>query len=111
MAQTTRPGETEAERRARAAAEEEQTRQTAEARTEHLPRPGDMPGAVAAVTAAEALPNEPTVLMNFPTAVTLTLPGYQMVYFEQGVQPVPQSLAKDDYLVASGVTPVAAGRH
>jgi hypothetical protein len=115
MAQSTSPPrhpheETEAERRTRAAAEEEATRAQAEAATAHLPRQG-MPPAQPLTPTQAGEPGEPTVLMNFPTEITLTLPGYTMVYFPAGVQAVPVSLSTHDYLVKdNGVTPVAAGR-
>ena len=103
------PQETEAERRARAVAEEEATRAKAEAATAHLPRQGTPLGDP--MSALAAFPDEPTVLMNFPDTVTLTLSGekgYTMVTFPAGVQPVPESLVDEQYLKDSGVTPVTA---
>jgi hypothetical protein len=101
--------ESEAERRARAAAEEQATRAQAEAATAHLARPG-MPARGPLTPSEAGKEGEPTVLMNFPTEITLTLPGYTTVYFPAGVQPVPVSLSTEVYLVDSGVTPVATGR-
>jgi hypothetical protein len=54
----------------------------------------------------EAAPDEPTVKMNFPHPVILTLEGYRMVRFEAGVQDVPQSMADNPYLEANGATVV-----
>jgi hypothetical protein len=54
----------------------------------------------------EAAPDEPTVKMNFPHAVILTLEGYRMVRFEAGIQDVPESMAGDEYLAANGATRV-----
>jgi hypothetical protein len=107
------PSETEAERRARAAAEEQATRTQAEAATAHLPQPGTPPQAP--VGATELFAGEPTVLMNFPEEVTYTCEGpepprYTMVTFPAGLQPVPQSLANNQWFVDRGVTPVASGR-
>jgi hypothetical protein len=104
------PQETEAERRARAAEEERQARDQAEAETAHLPRQGQPPRAPIAPAEA-AKEGEGTVLMNFPQPVTLTMPGpvppkYTMVHFPAGVQPVPESLASDEYLLQSGAAPV-----
>ena len=102
------PQETEAERRTRAVAEEEATRAKAEAATAHLPRQGTPLGDP--MSALAAFPDEPTVLMNLPELVTLTLRGekaYTMVTFPAGVQPVPKSLVDEQWLKDSGVTPVA----
>jgi hypothetical protein len=95
--------ESEAERRERAAREEKETRDRAEAATAHLPRPGEP--AQAGLTARDvAQEGERWVKMNFPAAVTLTLPGYRMVRFDAGVQDVPESLSRNEYLLAHGVT-------
>lgn len=98
MAQTPRR-ETEAERQERANAEEAEARAAAEAQTAHLPQPGSPPQEPAAATPA---PGEATVKMTFAQPVTLTLPGYRVVRFAAGIQDVPESLAGDDYLKASG---------
>jgi hypothetical protein len=102
------------ERQRRAAAEERQARDDAEKATAHLPRQGETPQeAMTPQQALDALEEQDTVLMNFPEAVTLTLPGYQLVYFPPGVNEVPASLADDTYLAASGATPLqrAIGRY
>jgi hypothetical protein len=49
---------------------------------------------------------ESTVLMRFPTEVTLTLPGGRIVYFAEGTADVAASLADHPYLADSGVTRV-----
>jgi hypothetical protein len=94
-------GETRAERAAR---EEQAARAEAEARTAHLGAPGQ-PGA-GPLTPAEAAPGEPTVKMQFARTVTLTLPGYRMVRFAEGICDVPASLADHQYLADSGATRV-----
>jgi hypothetical protein len=87
-----------------AAREERAARDEAEAATAHLPtvgQPRQPP-----MTPEEAAPDEPTVKMNFPHPVVLTLEGYRMVRFEEGVQDVPESLAAHPYLEANGATRV-----
>lgn len=107
MAQSHRgppPHETEEEKRQRAAREEAEAREAAEAATAHLPRQGEQ--RTPAMTAAEAAPGERTVKMDFPHPVTLTLSGYRMVRFGSGVQDVPVSMVDEPYLKDSGVTKV-----
>jgi hypothetical protein len=100
--------ETETERQQRAAEEERRTRDEAEAATAHLPRQGEP--LRPPMSGQEAAPDEPTVPMMFPEGgVTLTLTGYRMVHFPAGLQDVPESMAADPYLAASGATP--AQRH
>lgn len=93
--------ESDADRQRRANAEEAAARASAEAQTAHLPQPGSPPQEPAAATPA---PGEATVKMTFAQPVTLTLPGYRIVRFAAGIQDVPESLADDDYLKASGAT-------
>jgi hypothetical protein len=98
--------ETEAERAERARAEEEETRRQAEEATAHLPKQGEP--LRPPLDPREVAPDEPTVPMMFPEGgVTLTLPGYRMVYFPGGLQDVPVSMAGEPYLIESGATPTA----
>jgi hypothetical protein len=100
MSQSNGGPEVEKDRRI-AAAEERAIRTQAEARTAHLPGPGE-PYQPPLTPAQAAALGEPMVRMVFPGIVTLTLPGYRMVRFEAGVQDVPASLVDDPYVLASG---------
>jgi hypothetical protein len=98
--------ETEQQRRQKAQREEQEAREEAEAKTSHLPKQGE-PRQQPMTPAESAAPGEKTIKMNFPSGgVTLTLPGYRMVHFPEGVQDVPESLADHDYFKGHGVTKV-----
>lgn len=96
--------ETDEQKRLRAQKEEAETRAAAEAATAHLPKQGDP--RQPPMSAAEAAPDEATTKMNFPHPVTLTLPGYRMVHFPEGIQEVPESMVDHEYLAAHGVTKI-----
>jgi septal ring factor EnvC (AmiA/AmiB activator) len=96
----------EQKRREKAQREEQEARDEAEAKTAHLPRQGE-PRQKPMTPAESAAPGEKTVKMNFPVGgVTLTLPGYRMVHFPEGVQDVPESLVEHDFFKDSGVAKV-----
>jgi hypothetical protein len=97
--------ETEEEKRLRAQQEEDAARAEAESKTAHLPQPGE-PRQAALTGADVAEEGEKLVKMNFPHAVTVTLPGYRSVYFPAGIQEVPASMVEHPYLADNGVTPV-----
>ena len=78
----------------------------AEAKGANLAKPGTQAiGKVTGAMYAEAH-GEGTVKMNFPEAMSLTLPDYTMISFDPGIQEVPASVADHEYLKAQGATKV-----
>jgi septal ring factor EnvC (AmiA/AmiB activator) len=98
--------EAERKRAQQARQDEEKARDEAEAQTAHLPKQGE-PRQKPMTPAEVAAPGEGTRKMQFPVGgVTLTLPGYRMVHFPEGIQEVPESLVEHEYFKAHDVRTV-----